>query len=178
VPLPQSLAFNFSDFLDYLKALLTKGTFGFSDVDYPQTVQYFILASFPHSFYNFLLIFTISLGSLGVFLFFLTTKKEMKRNFSELSFFLHMDRKKILRQAWLAALPKQILFWNFLSPAIFVILLFLEAKFKFPGLGNTIITAFELKDYSLFYGSSICAFIFILTVSIFFLTLKNILLRK
>jgi len=174
----QSLAFNFRDFFAYLKALLTKGTLGFSDFEYPQTVQHFILASFPYSFFKFLLILAICLCSLGIYLFFSTAKKEMSSNFSKLSRFLRMDRKKIARQARLAALPKQAFFWSFLAPVIFIFLLFFEAEFEIPGLGNTIKTAFYLKDFPLFYGSSLCAFMFILVVTVCFLTLKSILPHK
>ncbi len=171
----QSLAFNFKDFFAYLKAFLTKGTLGLSDFDYPQTVQYFILAAFPHSLLKFLLILVVCLCSLGVYLFFLTAKKEMSSNSSKLSRFLRMDRKKIARQARLAALPRQVFFWSFLAPVIFIVLLVFEAKFEIAGLGNTMKTAFYLKDFPLFYGSSICAFGFILVVNVFFLTLKRIL---
>lgn len=176
--MPQSLAFSFSDFFAYLKALLAKGTLGFSDFDYPQTVQHFILASFPHSFYNFLLILAICLCSLGVFLFFLTAKRKMNSNFSKLSHFLRMDRKKIERQAKLAALPCQAFYWSFIAPVIFLVLLFFEAKFQIHGLGNTMKTAFELNDFSLFYGGILCTFMFILAVNVFFLTLKRILPHK
>jgi len=176
--LPQSLAFSFSDFFAYLKALFAKGTLGFSDFDYPQTVQHFIFASFPHSFYKFLLILAICLCSLGVFLFFLTSKRKMNGNFSKLSHFLRMDVKKIAKQAKLAALSSQALYWSLLAPVIFIVLLLFEAKFQIHGLGNTIKTAFELNDFPLFYGGSLCAFIFILVVSVFFLTLKRLLPHK
>jgi ABC-type dipeptide/oligopeptide/nickel transport system permease component len=172
------LAFSFADFFAYLKALFTKRTLGLSDFDYPQTVQHFILASFPLSFYNFLLILAVGLCTLGVFLFFFNTKMEMRSDFSELSRFLCMDRRKIAKQARLAALPKQVLFWSFFAPAIFIILLFFEAKSGIPGLGNTIKTAFERDDFPLFYGSLCCAFMFVLAMNIFFLTLRNILPHK
>jgi ABC-type dipeptide/oligopeptide/nickel transport system permease component len=172
------LAFNFADFFAYLKALLSKRTLGFSDFDYPQTVQHFIFASFPHSLYNYLLILAVSLCTLGIFLFFLTVKMEMRDNFSELSRFLCMDKNKIARQAKFAALPKQALFWSFFAPAIFVALLFYEAKFEIPGIGNTIKTAFYREDFPVFCGSLCVAFMFIFAVNIFFLTLKNILSRK
>jgi ABC-type dipeptide/oligopeptide/nickel transport system permease component len=178
VPLWLNLAFSFADFFAYLKALFTKRTLGFSDFDYPQTVQHFILASFPHSFCNFLLILAVSFCTLGVFLFFLTSKIEMKSNFSELSRFLCMDKRKIAKQAKLAALSKQVLFWSFFAPAIFVALLFFEAKFEILGLGSTIKIAFERNDFSLFYGSLCCTIMFILAVNIFFLMLKNILPHK
>jgi len=176
--LRQSLAFNFADFFAYLKACLSKGTLGFSDFDYPQTVQYFILASFPHSFYNFLLILAVSLCSLGVFLFFLTVKKGMNGNFSELSRFLRMDKGKIARQARFAALPCQALFWSFFAPIIFISLLLFEAKLGIPGLGSTMEIAFERNDFPLFYGGLLCSFIFILIVNLFFIMLKNILPHK
>jgi ABC-type dipeptide/oligopeptide/nickel transport system permease component len=172
------LAFSLADFFAYIKALLTKRTLGLSDFDYPQTVQHFILDSFPHSFYHFLFILVISLCTFGVSLFFLTAKIEMRGNFSELSRFLCMDKDRIARQAKFAALPKQVLFWSFFAPAIFVALLFLEAKFEIPGLGNTIKTAFYHEDFSLLYGSLCVAFIFIFAMNIFFLTIKNILPRK
>jgi ABC-type dipeptide/oligopeptide/nickel transport system permease component len=88
-----------------------------------------------------------------------------------------MDSSKIRRQARYAALPEQAFFWSFFAPAIFIVLLFFEAKFEIPGLGNTIKTAFELKDIPLFYGSSICAFVFVIAVNMFFFAFK-ILLRK
>jgi len=174
----QSLAFSFSDFFTYLKALLAKGTLGFSDFDYPQTVQHFIFASFPHSFYKFLFVLAICLCSLGIFLFFLTAKRKINSNFSKLSRFLRMDRKKIARQAKFAALPRQAFYWSFLAPIIFIVLLFFEAKLQIHGLGNTIKTASELNDFPLFYGSILCAFIFILVVNVFFLTLRRILPHK
>jgi len=173
-----NLAFSFADFFAYLKALLVKRTLGFSDIDYPQTVQHFILASFPHTFCNFLLILAVSFCTFGILLFFLTAKMEMKGNFSELSRFLRMDKHKITKQAKLAALSKQVLFWNFFSPAIFIILLLFEAKFEVLGLGNTIKTAFYREDFPLFYGSLCCAIVFILAVNIFFFTLKKILPHK
>lgn len=173
----QSLAFNFSNFFAYLKAFLAKGTLGLSDASYPQTVQHFILAAFPHSFYRFLLILAVFFCSLGLYLFFLNVKKEMGSNFSKLSFFLRMDKRRILKQARLAALPKQALFWTFFSPAILVSLLVAEAKFKIPGLGHTIKTAFAKGDVPLFYGSSICAFLFVLASSLFFLTLRTLFPR-
>ena len=178
MPLRLNLAFSFADFFAYLKALLTKRTLGFSDIDYPQTVQHFILASFPHTFCNFLLILAVSFCTLGIFLFFLTAKMEMRGNFSELSRFLCMDKHKIAKQARLAALSKQVLFWSFFSPAIFIILLLFEAKFEILGLGSTIKIAFYHEDFSLFYGSLCCAIMFILAINIFFLTLRNILPHK
>jgi len=173
-----SLAFNFTDFFAYLKVFLAKGTLGLSDFNYPQTVQHFILTSFPHSFYNFLLILAVSFCSLGVFLFFFIAKKEMNGDFSELSRFLRMDRDKIIKQARLAVLSKLVFFWSFFSPVTFIALLLFEAKFGIPGLGNTIKTAFEHRDFPLFYGGSLFVFMFIFTVNLFFLTLKNILPHK
>ena len=158
--------------------LLTKGTLGLSDFYYPQTVQYFILASFPHSFYRFLLVLAIFLCSFGVFLFFLGSKKEMSSNFSELSGYLRMNRKKISKQAKIAALPKQVLIWSLLAPVIFIVLLFVEAKFEVPGIGNTMKMAFELNDLPLLYGSFACTFGFVLALNIFFLILKKILPHK
>jgi ABC-type dipeptide/oligopeptide/nickel transport system permease component len=178
MPLRLSLVFNFADFFAYLKAFLTKGTLGLSDFHYPQTVQRFILASFPHSFYRFLLILALSLCSLGIFLFFLAVKKEMNGNFCELSRFLRMDNGKIARQARLAVLSRQAFIWSFFAPVIFVVLLFFEVKLEIPGLGNTIKTAFERGDFPLFYGSSLCTFIFVFIVNLFFLTLKCILPHK
>jgi ABC-type dipeptide/oligopeptide/nickel transport system permease component len=168
---------SFADFFAYLKALLANRTLGFSDLEYPQTVQHFVLAAFPPSFFKFLLILAAALCSLGVFLFYLSTKKEIGSNFSALSSFLRMDSSKIKRQARYAALPRQALIWSFFAPALFIVLLFFEAKFEIPGLGNTIKTAFELKDIPLFYGSSTCAFVFIMAVNMFFFVFK-ILLRK
>jgi len=111
-------------------------------------------------------------------LFFLTVKKGMNGNFSELSRFLRMDKGKITRQARLAALPCQALFWSFFAPIIFIALLLFEAKLGIPGLGNTIKTAFERDDFSLFYGGLLCSLIFILIVNLFFLMFKNILSHK
>jgi len=168
VPLLQSWAFE----------LLTKGTLGFSDFHYPQTVQHFVLASFPHSFYNFLLILAFFLCTFGVLRFFSSSRKRMNRNFSELSRFLRMDNRRIVKQARVSALPGQAFFWSFLSPVIFIGLMLFEAKFGIPGLGNTIKTAFELNDLPLLYGSSVCAFGFILIINLFFLALKKILPHK
>jgi len=173
-----NLVFSFADFFAYLKELLAKKTLGLSDFDYPQTVQHFILASFPHSLYNFLLILMIGLCTFGLFLFFLNTKMEMRSNFSELSRFLCMDRRKIAKQARFAALSKQVLLWSFLSPAIFIALLLFEAEFEISGLGSTIKIALSRGDYPLFYGSLCCAIIFIAIMNIFFITLKNILPHK
>jgi len=89
-----------------------------------------------------------------------------------------MDKAKILRQARFAALPMQALLWSFFAPAIFIGLLFLEAKFNVPGLGSTIKAAYNLKDFPLLYGSSFYALAFVLFANIFFLTLKIILPRK
>jgi ABC-type dipeptide/oligopeptide/nickel transport system permease component len=173
-----SLVFNSARFFEYLKALLSKGTFGFSDIDYPQTVQHFILVAFPHSLYKFLLVLAVFLCSLGIYLFILNVKKEMNRDFSQLSAFLRMSRCNVLKQARLAALPKQALFWSFLAPVILVFLLIIEAKFNFPGLGNTIKTAFDKGDISLFYGSCVSAFLFVLASNLFFLALRTMFPRK
>ncbi|MDR2732474.1 MAG: hypothetical protein LBB36_04570, partial [Fibromonadaceae bacterium] len=62
-----------------------------------------------------------------------------------------MDKDKILRQARIAALPRQAFFWSFFSPAIFIIILFFEAKFEISGLGNTIKIAFYNGDFPLLY---------------------------
>jgi len=165
VPLLQSWASN----------LFSKGTLGFSDFFYPQTVQHFILAVFPHSFYRFLFVLAIFLCSLGFFLFTLSTKKKMSSKISELSFFLRMDPKKILKQARIAALPRQALYWSLISPVIFILLLLFEAKFEVQGLGNTMKIALELSDMPLFYGSFASAIVFVFIINIFFLTLKQIL---
>jgi ABC-type dipeptide/oligopeptide/nickel transport system permease component len=166
-------AFSFADFFAYLKTLLNKRTFGLSDFDYPQTVQSFILEAFPHSFYSFLLVLAGFLFSLGLFLFVLNVKKERAKGFSRLSYFLRMDRRKILKQARLAALPAQALFWSFFAPVIFIFMLIFEEQ----GLGNTIKMAFSKGDFPLFYGSFICAFLFVLALNLFFLTFR-IILRK
>jgi len=158
--------------------LFSKGTLGFSDFFYPQTVQHFILAAFPYSFYRFLFVLAIFLCTLGLFLFVSSTKRKMSNKISELSFFLRMDPKKVVKQARIAALPRQALYWSFISPLIFIILLFFEAKFEFLGLGNTMRNALELNDMPLFYGSSTCAVAFAFIVNIFFLTLKKILPHK
>jgi len=173
--LQKNWEFNFTDFFAYIKASLAKGSLGFSDFEYPQTVQHFVLAAFPHSFGKFLLIFAICFCTLGVFLFFLTLKRKLNSKFSEFSMFLRMDKEKILRQARLAALPMQALLWSFLAPAIFIALLFLEAKYNIPGLGSTIKTAYNLADFPLLYGSCFYALVFALLANIFFLMLKIIL---
>jgi ABC-type dipeptide/oligopeptide/nickel transport system permease component len=160
--LPQSSVY------DYLKALFTKRTLGLSDFDYPQTVQHFVLAAFPYSLYKFLPILAISLCTIGAFLLFSASKKEMNSNFSELSRFLRMSKDKTARQARLAALPGQVLFWSFFAPIIFAALLLVEAEFELPGLGSTIKTALLNNDLSLLYGSSICAFAFISSLNILF----------
>jgi len=178
VPLLLNLVFSFADFFAYLKELLAKKTLGLSDFDYPQTVQHFILASFPHSLYNFLLVLAVSFCTFGLFLFLLNTKMEMRSNFSELSRFLCMDKRKIAKQARFAALSKQVLFWSFFSPAIFIALLFFEAEFEISGLGSTMKIALSRGDYPLFYGSLCCAIVFVLALNIFFITLKNILPHK
>lgn len=174
----QNLEFSFTDFFAYIKASLAKGSLGFSDFEYPQTVQHFILAAFPHSLSKFLLIFAICFCTFGVFLFFSTVKKELSSKFSEFSVFLRMDRAKILKQARIAALPGQVLLWSFLAPAIFIVLLLLEAKFNIPGLGSTIKTAYNLQDFPLLYGSSFYALAFALFANIFFLIFKIILPHK
>jgi len=173
--LQQNWVFNFADFFAYLKAFFVNKTLGFSDFHYPQTVQHFVLASFPHSFHRFLLILALGLCSLGVFLFISTVKKEMNSNFSKFSSFLRMDKNKIIRQARIAALPKQVFYWSIFSPVIFIFVFIFEAKFEVYGLGSIIKTAFYLGDFPLFYGGFICAFISVLAVSIFFLMLKGIL---
>ena len=89
-----------------------------------------------------------------------------------------MDKAKILKQARIAALPFQALFWSFFAPAIFIALLFLEAKFNIPGLGSTIKNAYYLKDFPLLYGSSLYALAFALFANMFFLTFKIILPHK
>jgi ABC-type dipeptide/oligopeptide/nickel transport system permease component len=168
-------AFSFADFLAYLKTLFAKRTFGLSDFDYPQTVQYFILAALPHSFYNFLLVIAAFLCSLGLFLFVLNEKKEKNSDFSQLSRFLRMNEGKILKQARLAALPKQALLWSFFAPAILVFIFIFEARLGGQGLGSIIKTAFDKADFPLLYGSFVCAFLFILAVNLFFLALRAIL---
>jgi ABC-type dipeptide/oligopeptide/nickel transport system permease component len=181
VPLLPSLAFNLADFLEYLKKLLLGKTWGFSSFEYPQTVQRFIIEAFPHSFYRFLLIFLISFCLLAPFLLLKAKKKEMNKDYSELSFFLRMASKRIKKQALLAALPGQALLWSFFSPAIFLILLFLEAKFEIQGLGNLITTAHSWNDMPLLYGSLVCCILFtllLLLFSVFFLFLRSVLLRK
>jgi len=157
---------------------LSNGTLGFSDFHYPQTVQYFILASFPDSFYRFLFILALFICSLGLFLFFSSSKKKMGSNFSELSSFLRMNREKIVKQARISALPRQALYWSLISPVIFIFLLIFEAKFEVHGLGNTIKTAFEHNDLPIFYGSTLCALVFAVAVNVFFLTLSKILQHK
>ena len=171
----QNWVFNFADFFAYLKAFFINKTLGFSDFHYPQTVQHFILASFPHSFHKFLLILGLGLCSLGVFLFISTVKKEMNRNFSQFSCFLRMDKSKIVKQARIAALPKQAFYWSIFSPVIFILIFIFEAKFEIPGLGNIIKTAFYLDDFPLFYGTFVCAFFSVLAINIFFLIIKGIL---
>ena len=136
------------------------------------------MAAFPHSISKFLLILAICFCTFGVLLFFLTVKIKLNSKFSEFSMFLRMDKAKILRQARFAALPMQALLWSFFAPAIFIGLLFLEAKFNVPGLGSTIKAAYNLKDFPLLYGSSFYALAFVLFANIFFLTLKIILPRK
>jgi len=173
--LQQNLAFNFADFFAYLKAFFVHKTLGFSDFHYPQTVQHFVLASFPHSFHKFLLILALALCSFGIFLFILTVKKEMNSNFSKLSRFLRMDNNKIAKQARIAALPKQVLYWGIFSPIIFALIFIFEANFGNSGLGNIIKTAFYLGDFPLFYGSFACALFSVLAAGIFFLMLKGIL---
>jgi ABC-type dipeptide/oligopeptide/nickel transport system permease component len=175
VLLLQNSAFSFSDFFAYIKAFILKGTFGLSDSNYPQTVQYFILKDFPHSLIKFLLILGLCLCTLGVFLFVLTVKKKMNCEFSKFSVFLHMDKAKILKQAKIAALPGQALFWSFFAPLIFCVLLFVEYKFEVPGIGNSIKTAYCLNDFQLLYGDLFCAFIFAFALNISFLTIKIIL---
>jgi len=176
--LRQNLEFNFTDFFAYIKASLAKGSLGFSDFEYPQTVQHYVLAAFPHSISKFLLILAICFCTFGVLLFFLTVKLKLNSKFSEFSSFLRMDKAKILRQARFAALPVQALLWSFFAPAIFIGLLTVEAKLDIPGFGSTIKIAYNLEDFSLLYGSSFCVLAFILFANIFFLTLKIILSRK
>ena len=174
----QNLEFSIIDFFAYIKASLEKGSLGFSDFEYPQTVQHFVLTAFPHSFCKFLLILAACFCTFGVFLFFSTVKKKLNSEFSEFSMFLRMDKAKILKQARIAVLPELALLWSFLVSAIFIVLLILEAKFNIPGIGSTIKTAYNLKDFPLLYGSSLYALAFILFINIFFLTLKIILPHK
>jgi len=176
--LRQNLGFNFTDFFAYIKASLAKGSLGFSEFEYPQTVQHFVLTAFPHSLSKYFLILALCFATFGVFLFFLTVKRNLSSRFSEFSTFLRMDKAKILKQARIAALPMQALFWSFFAPAIFIALLFLEAKFNIPGLGSTIKNAYYLKDFPLLYGSSLYALVFALFANIFFLTFKIILPHK
>jgi ABC-type dipeptide/oligopeptide/nickel transport system permease component len=178
VLLQKNWEFSFTDFFAYIKASLAKGSLGFSDFEYPQTVQHFVLTAFPHSFYKFLLILAICFCTFGIFLFFSTVKKKLNSKFSQFSVFLRMDKAKILRQARIAALPGQALLWSFFAPAIFIVLLLLEAKFGIPGLGSTIKIAYNLNDFPLLYGSSLCVLAFALFANIFFLTLKIILSHK
>jgi len=176
--LRQNLEFSLIDFFVYVKTSLAKGSLGFSDFEYPQTVQHFILAAFPHSVSKFLLIFAICFCTFGIFLFFLTVKKKLSSKFSEFSMFLRMDKAKILKQARIAALPGQALLWSFLAPAIFIVLLLLEAKLDIPGLGSTIKTAYNLQDFPLLYGSFFYALAFALFANMFFLMFKIILPHK
>ena len=89
-----------------------------------------------------------------------------------------MNREKIVKQARISALPRQALYWSLISPVIFIAMLLFEAKFEIHGLGNTIKTAFELNDLPIFYGSTLCAFVFILAVNVFFLMLSKLLPNK
>ena len=174
----QNLEFNFTDFFTYIKASLEKGSLGFSDFEYPQTVQHFVLTAFPHSLNKYLLILAVCFCTFGVFLFFLTVKRKLNSEFSEFSMFLRMDKAKILKQARIAALPMQAFFWSFFAPAIFVVILLLEAKFNIPGLGSTIKNAYNLGDFPLLYGSSFYALAFALFANMFFLMFKIILPHK
>jgi ABC-type dipeptide/oligopeptide/nickel transport system permease component len=166
------LAFSFLGFFEYLKNLISSHAWGLSDSSYPQTVQYFVFAACPHTFYKFSLIFLASLGTLGLFMFFRARKREMSKDFSKLSAYLRMDSKRIKKQALFAALPRQALFWSIFSPFIFLSLLFFEAKFKIQGLGMLIETAFSLKDLPLLYGSLFCAISFALAISLFFFAFR------
>jgi ABC-type dipeptide/oligopeptide/nickel transport system permease component len=125
-----------------------------------------------------LLVLTLGFFTLGIFLFSSTVKKKLNSKFSEFSMFLRMDKAKILRQARIAALPRQAVLWSFFAPVVFIVLLLLEAKLNIPGLGNTIKIAYDLKDFPLLYGSSLCALIFTLFANMFFLTIKIILSHK
>ena len=125
-------------------------------------VQHFILVAFPVSFSNFFIIFALCLCTIGVFKFSLSVKKKLSDDFTELSRFLKMDEKKIIRQARFTALPKQLFFWSMFAPFIFVIVICSEAILGGAGLGSTIKIAILHKDNQLLYGCCICAFGFIL----------------
>jgi ABC-type dipeptide/oligopeptide/nickel transport system permease component len=178
VPLRQSLAFDFWGFSEYLKNLLTSHTWGLSDSSYPQTVQHFIFAALPHTLSKFLLIFFASMVTLGLFMFFKSIEREMNKDFSELSAFLRMDSGRVKKQAMLAALPGQAIFWSIISPLIFFALLFFETKFETYGLGTLIETALSAKDLPLLYGCLFCAALFGLATNAFFLFFKIILPGK
>jgi len=167
-----------SNFFEYLKTLLLYKSWGYSDFSYPQTVQHFVFAACPSSFYAFFLIFLVFLGTLGFFLLLKARKKEMKKDFSQLSLFLRMDINRVKKQALLAALPRQTLFWAFFSPFIFLVLLFMEAYFELQGLGMVIKTAYLQNDMPLLYGSIFCSFSFACILSMCFIFLKCALPHK
>jgi len=102
----------------------------------------------------------------------------MKKDFSRLSLFLRMDVNRVKKQALLAALPRQALFWAFFAPFIFIALLFMEAYFELQGLGMVIKIAYLQKDMPLLYGSVFCSFSFACMLSMCFLFLKGALPRK
>lgn len=102
----------------------------------------------------------------------------MKKDFSRLSLFLRMDIKRVRKQALLAALPRQALFWAFFSPFIFLVLLFIEAYFELQGLGMVIKIAYLQNDMPLLHGSIFCSFSFACMLSMCFLFLKAALLYK
>jgi len=102
----------------------------------------------------------------------------MKKDFSRLSLFLRMDINRVKKQALLAALPRQALFWAFFSPFIFIVLLLMEAYFELQGLGMVIKTAYLQNDMPLLYGSIFCGFSFACILSMCFLFLKGALPRK
>jgi len=166
------------DFFNYLKTLFLNKSWGFSDFSYPQTVQHFVFAACPSSFYSFLLVFLVILGTLGFFLLLKARKREMKKDFSRLSFFLRMDIKRVRKQALLAALPHQALFWTFFAPLIFLVLLFTEAYFELQGLGMVIKIAYFQNDMPLLYGSIFCSLLFACMLSVCFLFLRSALPHK
>nr|AGS52204.1 hypothetical protein [uncultured bacterium contig00052] len=102
----------------------------------------------------------------------------MKKDFSQLSFFLRMDIKRVRKQAMLAALPKLSLFWGMAAPLIFVLWLLADAFFGFQGLGMLIKNAYSKSDMPLLHGGIFCGFSFACILSACFLFLKSILPRK
>lgn len=88
-------------------------------------------------------------------------KKNLKSDFSDLSFFLRMEEKLVKRQAFFASAPKQLFLWAIIAPLIFLSVAIVDF-FLGKGIGGQIKISFENNDADLFFGGLATVVFFIL----------------